>query len=71
MKAKEYRDLTIEELNDKHRQFKEELFNLRFQSAIGQQGNHSRISEVKRTIARILTVKREKEVAMDRATARR
>jgi ribosomal protein L29 len=71
MKAKDYRDLTIEELNDKHRQFKEELFNLRFQSAIGQQGNHSRISEVKRTIARILTVKREKEVAMDRATARR
>lgn len=71
MKAKDYRDLTIEELSDKHRQFKEELFNLRFQSAIGQQGNHSRISEVKRTIARILTVKREKEVAMDRATARR
>jgi large subunit ribosomal protein L29 len=71
MKAKDYRDLTIEELNDKHRQFKEELFNLRFQSAIGQQGNHSRISEVKRTIARILTVKREKEVAMERATARR
>ncbi len=71
MKAKDYRDLTIEDLNDKHRQFKEELFNLRFQSAIGQQGNHSRISEVKRTIARILTVKREKEVAVDRATARR
>jgi large subunit ribosomal protein L29 len=71
MKAKDFRDLTIEELSDKHRQYKEELFNLRFQSAIGQQGNHSRISEVKRTIARILTVKREKEVAVDRATARR
>jgi large subunit ribosomal protein L29 len=71
MKAKDFRDLTIEELSDKHRQYKEELFNLRFQSAIGQQGNHSRISEVKRTIARILTVKREKEVAVERATARR
>ncbi|MFA0889379.1 MAG: 50S ribosomal protein L29 [Synergistales bacterium] len=71
MKAKDFRDLTIEELGDKHRQYKEELFNLRFQSAIGQQGNHSRISEVKRTIARILTVKREKEVAVERATARR
>ena len=70
MKAKDFRDLTIEELNDKHRQYKEELFNLRFQSAIGQQGNHSRISEVKRTIARILTVKREKEVAVERANAR-
>ncbi|NLH94651.1 MAG: 50S ribosomal protein L29 [Synergistaceae bacterium] len=71
MKAKDFRDLTLEELQDKHRQYKEELFNLRFQSAIGQQGNHSRISEVKRTIARILTVKREKEIAMERATARR
>ncbi|HOV28770.1 MAG TPA: 50S ribosomal protein L29 [Synergistales bacterium] len=71
MKAKDFRDLTLEELQDKHRQYKEELFNLRFQSAIGQQGNHSRISEVKRTIARILTVKREKEMAMERATARR
>ena len=71
MKAKDFRDLTIEELNDKHRQYKEELFNLRFQSAIGQQGKHSRISEVKRTIARILTLKREKEVAVERATARR
>ena len=70
MKAKDFRDLTIEELSDKHRQFKEELFNLRFQSAIGQQGNHSRISEVKRTIARILTVKREKGVAVERANAR-
>ena len=70
MKAKDFRDLTIEELSDKHRQFKEELFNLRFQSAIGPQGNHSRISEVKRTIARILTVKREKEVAVERANAR-
>ena len=70
MKAKDFRDLTIEELSDKHRQFKEELFNLRFQSAIGQQGNHGRISEVKRTIARILTVKREKEVAVERANAR-
>ena len=70
MKAKDFRDLTIEELSDKHRQFKEELFNLRFQSAIGQQRNHSRISEVKRTIARILTVKREKEVAVERANAR-
>ena len=71
MKAKDFRDLTLEELQDKHRQYKEELFNLRFQSAIGQQGNHSRISEVKRTIARILTVKREKEIAMERSTARR
>ena len=70
MDTKNLHELTIDELQEKHRQYKEELFNLRFQSAIGQQGNHSRISEVKRTIARILTVKREKEVAVERANAR-
>ncbi len=36
MDPKELRDLSISELNDKHKQFKEELFNLRFQNAIGQ-----------------------------------
>ncbi|KUK42869.1 MAG: 50S ribosomal protein L29, partial [Thermovirga lienii] len=46
MKAKELRDLTIEELKEKHKQFKEELFNLRFQHAIGQLGNTNRIKEV-------------------------
>ena len=40
----------------KHRQYKEELFNLRFQNAIGQLSNTSRIKEVRRTITRILTV---------------
>ena len=71
MQAFEIRNLSDEEIRTRLEETYEELFNLRFQSAIGQQGNHSRISEVKRTIARILTVKREKEVAVDRATARR
>jgi large subunit ribosomal protein L29 len=64
------RDLTIQELHDKHRQYKEELFNLRFQNAIGQLGNSGRIKEVKRTIARVLTVVREKELAVERGLRR-
>ncbi len=70
MKAKEMRDMTMDELRDKYRQFKEELFNLRFQAAIGQLRNTSRIREVKRTIARILTVMREKELEQERAKGR-
>lgn len=61
MDAKSLRELTVDELRDKHRQFKEELFNLRFQNAVGQLKNTSRIREVKRTIARVLTIVHEKE----------
>lgn len=71
MKAGELRDLTLDELKEKHLQYKEELFNLRFQHAIGQLGNTGRIKEVKRTIAKILTVMREKELSLDRSTVRR
>lgn len=71
MDSKDMRDLTLEELKGKHKQYKEELFNLRFQHAIGQLGNTGRIRDVKRTIARILTVVREKELGMERASARR
>jgi large subunit ribosomal protein L29 len=61
MDPKALRELTVDELREKHRQFKEELFNLRFQNAIGQLSNTSRIKEVRRTIARVLTVLLEKE----------
>ena len=71
MDAKELRDLTPEELREKHRQCKEELFNLRFQSAVGQLTNTSRIREVKRTIARVLSVLREKETGSVAAGVRR
>lgn len=67
MKAKELRDLTVDELKEKHRQFKEELFNLRFQNTIGQLNNTSRIKEVRHTIARVLTILHEKELATVRA----
>ncbi|MDR1966817.1 MAG: 50S ribosomal protein L29 [Synergistaceae bacterium] len=66
MDAKALRELTTDELRDRHRQFKEELFNLRFQNAIGQLSNTSRIKEVRRTIARVLTIIQEKESAAGR-----
>jgi len=71
MDAKNLRDLTNDELNEKHRQYKEELFNLRFQNAIGQLQNTSRIKAVKKTIARVLTVVREKQMAGEQSAGRR
>lgn len=70
MRSKELRDLSLVELGERHLQYKEELFNLRFQSAIGQLQNTSRIREVKRTIARILTIAGEKEREADRSVVR-
>ncbi len=60
MKATELKALTVEELNAKLTELKEELFNLRFQHAINQLDNPHKITEVKRDIARVLTVLREK-----------
>ena len=71
MLAKEIREKTNEELLQEIDTLKDELFNLRFQHAIGQLGNTGRIRDVKRTIARILTMVREKELGLDRAPARR
>ena len=62
MNVKEYRELNIAELNKKLGELKEELFNLRFQLAINQLDNPMRISEVKKDIARVKTVIREKEL---------
>ena len=62
MKAKEIRDLSAEELNQKLASLKEELFGLRFQLATGQLENPMRIRDVKKTIARIKTIQREHEL---------
>ena len=59
MKAKEIRELSAEELNQKLASLKEELFNLRFQHATGQLENPTRIKDVKKSIARIKTIQRE------------
>ncbi|GHV35720.1 50S ribosomal protein L29 [Synergistales bacterium] len=61
MDATKLRELGLDELQEKYRQYKEELFNLRFQNAIGQLKNTSRIKDVRKTIARVLTIAGEKE----------
>ena len=69
--AGELRELTADELVERLRQSKEELFNLRFQNAIGQLQNTGRIKAVKKTIARVLTVVREKQMAGEQSAGRR
>jgi large subunit ribosomal protein L29 len=63
-KATELRTLGEQELADKLREAKEELFNLRFQAATGQLESHGRLRSVRRDIARIYTVMRERELGM-------
>ena len=65
--AGDLRGLLDDELVTKLREAKEELFNLRFQSATGQLESHGRIRAVKRDIARLYTVIRERELGI-RAT---
>ena len=60
MKAYDIRKMSSEELEKKLKELKNELFNLRFQNAINQLDNPHRIGEVKRDIARVMTVLREK-----------
>ena len=61
-KAKDLRVLNEGELFEKERQLREELFNLRFQQATGQLENVMRIPQVKRDMARVKTIFREKGV---------
>ena len=63
MKASELAELNDDDLATRLAEAKEELFNLRFQAATGQLENHGRLRTVRRDIARILTVLREKEIA--------
>ena len=67
MKASELRDLSDTELVEEYDELKEELFNLRFQMATGQLDNPRRLGEVRRDIARVLTVQRERELSLARA----
>ncbi|MBE9389052.1 50S ribosomal protein L29 [Vagococcus salmoninarum] len=61
MKVKDIQELTTADMLKKEKEFKEELFNLRFQLATGQLENTARISEVRKSIARIKTVLRAQE----------
>lgn len=60
MKAKDIRALTTDQMVAKEKEYKEELFNLRFQQATGQLENTARLNSVRRNIARIKTILSEK-----------
>lgn len=62
MKVNEIRDLTTEEIVKKIEEHKEELFNLRFQQATGSLEKPSRIRDLRKTIARMKTILREREL---------
>ena len=62
MKARELREFSSEELQHKQQELIEELFNLRFQLATGQIENVGRIAAVRRDIARVKTVQRERQL---------
>jgi large subunit ribosomal protein L29 len=70
-KTNELREQGDEELVTSLREHKEELFNLRFQVATGQLDNNRRLHAVKKDIARIYTVMRERELGIVRDTANR
>ena len=60
MNAKEIRQMTVAELNAKLKELKSELFNLRFQHAVNQLENPHKIADVKKDIARVMTILHEK-----------
>jgi len=61
MKASEIRELTIEELKQRELDMSEELFNLRFQLATSQLENKMRVPQLKKDLARVKTIIREKQ----------
>ena len=67
LKAHELDDLNDVDLESKLREAKEELFNLRFQAATGQLESHGRLNAVRKDIARIYTIMRERELGLSAA----
>ncbi|MFN2470114.1 MAG: 50S ribosomal protein L29 [Gaiellaceae bacterium] len=66
MKVKDLHELTDDELAERLSETRQELFNLRFQSATGALEHPTRIKLAKREIARILTLTRERELSLER-----
>ena len=62
MKTKEIRKLSTEEINKKIAELKEELFNLRMKQATGNLENPARIRELRKNVARLKTILREREI---------
>jgi large subunit ribosomal protein L29 len=67
VKVKEFREMSGEELQTKLNDLKAELFNLRFQLATGQLDNPMRVRDVRKGIAKVKTVLRERELGITRA----
>ena len=65
MKARELRELSDEELESKETEFKDQLFKLKFQHALGQLENAMKLKNIKKNIARIKTILREKSKGME------
>jgi large subunit ribosomal protein L29 len=66
LRARELRELTDEELEHKLAETRQELFNLRFQGATGALENTARLKLAKREIARILTIRNDREARLTR-----
>jgi large subunit ribosomal protein L29 len=66
MRARQLRDLSDEDLEQKLADTRQELFNLRFQAATGALENSARLRLAKREIARILTIRTEREATLER-----
>ena len=66
MKARQLRDLSNDELERKLAETRHELFNLHFQAATGALENPARVRLAKREIARILTIRHEREASLER-----
>jgi large subunit ribosomal protein L29 len=62
MKPKEIRNLNDEQLVEKMREFREEIFNLRFRNATGELENTARLGEARRSLARTITIARERNL---------
>jgi large subunit ribosomal protein L29 len=67
-KTSELRDFDDAELETKLVEARKELFNLRFQAATGRLDNNARVSQVRREIARVLTVQRAQEIGLAEST---
>jgi large subunit ribosomal protein L29 len=67
LKPDDLRQMTVDQLDDEVLKLKKERFNLRFQRATGQLENTSRVREVRRDIARIRTVARQKRAAQPKS----
>jgi large subunit ribosomal protein L29 len=70
VKAKEVRNLNDEQLVEQLREFREELFNLRFRNSTGELENTARLREARRSLARTVTIARERNLDIERELRR-